>query len=427
MESSPRVQTESKRIPKRCVNLDWLEVHAREPIGIPHDSMYFRECGFIVHEREYGTRVYKEMFVLEGMDGENLIEVRRNPSSQGQFGIHDAEECHIRLVNRACYFDNAAEAFDEFLRLHGYRDVRISRVDICLDFVSFDKGDDPQAFVRRYFKHKYAKINQGNISSHGADTWNGQEWNSLSWGSKTSSVGTKMYNKTMELFDPKTKSFKKPYIRYAWYVCGLVDDWQNVTKDGKEVNVWRVEFSLKSSVKNWVPIELDGEPRKIQSLKNTLECYMGRERLLVMFASLANHYFHFKKYKQGKRKDRCQDKVLFEFDGIQTTYKVGRNDYAVGSGERKQDKYFRLIESLKQYQTIHPSMEVSKACQILIGSMEIDNMRNDLACPWSSDELDEIRKLMRLAKDTQEMSVEAAMAEIKALLKINERTLSFSR
>ena len=63
---SPRRQTEKSCTPKRCVNLDWLEVHAREPIGQPHNADYFREYGCEVQEREYGTRVYKEMFVILG-------------------------------------------------------------------------------------------------------------------------------------------------------------------------------------------------------------------------------------------------------------------------------------------------------------------------------------------------------------------------
>lgn len=425
MESSLSAQTATRPTQKRCVNIDWLEVHAREPIGIPHDAAYFLAHGFVVHEREYGTRVYREMFVLEGTDGESLLEVRRNPASQGTNGIHDPNECHIRLVNRTCYYDNAAAAFDEFLRLHGYFDVRISRIDICLDFVTFDKGDNPQAFVRRYFRHKYAKINQGNISGHGSDNWSGQEWNSLSWGSKSSCIGTKLYNKTMELYDQKEGSFRKPYIRYAWFLCGLVDDWQNVTKDGEEVQVWRVEFSIRSSVKNWVPIELNGEARNFQSLKNTLDCYMGRDRLLVMFASLANHYFHFKKFKQGKRKDRCPDKVLFDFSGIQLTYKIGRPDYNVGSGDKKLQRYFRLIERLKEYKMLHANIEVAKACQILIESMEEDNLRSDLTTPWSREELAEIKRLMKLRSSNQEMSLEAAMSEIKALLKINDKTARF--
>ena len=253
--------------PTRCINLDWLEVHTYEPLLQPHDANYFRSCGYVVHEREYGTRVYREMFVLDGSDGLPLLEVRRNPASSGLKGIHSPNECHIRLVNRACYFDNAADFLDRFLITHEYYDVRISRVDICLDFATFDFGDDPAAFVRRYFHRKYSKINQGRIHAHGSDTWTGQDWNSLSWGSKTSCVSTKLYNKTLELYDPKFNVFAKPYIRVAWQKCGIVDDWEHVTKNGELVNVWRVEFSLTSAVKKWVKIDLDGDAHHPQSLR----------------------------------------------------------------------------------------------------------------------------------------------------------------
>lgn len=419
----PNTRTTLGTMKKRCVNIDWLEVHAREPVSTPLNAEYYRDRGYIVHEREYGTRVYKEMFVLEGTDGEPLLEIRRNPASQGLNGIHDPNECHIRLVNRTCYFDDAAASFDLFLRSGGYTDIRISRVDICMDFVSFDQGDDPQAFVRRYFRHKYAKINQGRISGHGDDTWTGQEWNSLSWGSKHSSVTTKMYNKTMELYDPKSDSFGKPYIRQAWQICGFIDDWQRCTLDGEPVQVWRVEFSLCSAVKGWIPIEIDGKDKNYQSIKNTLECYTGRDRILVMFASLANHYFRFKKYKQGKRKDRCKDKVLFDFTSAQVTYKIGHDGYAAGSGKKFMDQYWKLITKLKAYQHCHTMPEIYKACEILINSMTQENIRHDMASPWSQQELTFIRTLMSYKTEHPDLSVEVAMKEIKNLLKLTDRTI----
>lgn len=424
MENSVNTPTEYLSTNRRCINLDWLEVHAREPVNIAMDAEFFRNQGLVVREREYGTRVYREMFVIDGTDGEPIIEVRRNPASQGLNGIHDATECHIRMVNRGCYFDNAAEAFNKFLRDFGYVEWRISRVDICLDFTQFDKGDDPQAFVRRYFKHKYAKINQGRISSHGDDGWSGQEWNSLSWGSKSSTITTKMYNKTMELYDTKTGAFKKPYIRQAWLLAGLIDDWQRCTKNGEKVNVWRVEFSIRSAVKNWVPIEIDGVHKNYQSLKNTLECYMGRDKLLVMFASLANHYFRFKKWDANKRKDRCPDKILFDFSGVQRTYKIGRNDYAAASGSSMRERYARLIEKIRAYQLSHNAMEIHKACEVLISAMTEEDFRGDLANPWSEEELFTMKKLVELRGNDASMTYEVAMSEIKRLLAINNRTIN---
>lgn len=423
MEQSANAVTEKLCSQVRCVNLDWVEVHAREPIGHPRDALYYINQGYNVRVRDYGTRVYRQMFTIMASMDEPLLEIRRDPASQGLTGIHDTNECHIRLSNRTCYFDNAAFLLSQFLEKHGYTDIRISRIDLCLDFVRFDKGDDPAAFVRRYFKHRYAKINQGRISGHGEDTWSGQEWNSLSWGSKTSAVTTKLYNKTLELYDAKLDKFKKPYIREAWFRCGMIDDIQRVTKEGERVNVWRVEFSLRSAVKNWIPIELDGVSHRYQSLRNTLDVYDGRDKILVMFASLANHYFHFKKYVEGKRKDRCEDKILFDFSCVQLTYKIGKPDTALGSGQSFVARYNRLIEKIKAYQETHYGAELHKACDILIQSITEENLRSDLANPWSREELQFLRELIRVRTTDKSLTYDAAVSEVKKLLNITDRTI----
>lgn len=410
----------------RCVNLDWLEVHAREPFGQPRDCIYYYQKGYNYRKREYGTRVYREMFTLLAPNDEPLLEIRRNPASQGIKGIHDPNECHIRLCNRTCYFDNAASFLQNFLETNGYTDVRISRVDICLDFDVFDKGDVPQAFVRRYFRHKYAKINQGRLASHGEDTWTGQEWNSISWGSRSSAVTTKLYNKTLELYDLKSDTFAKPYIREAWFRCGLIDDIQRVTKDGEKVDIWRVEFSLCSAIKNWVPITLDGDDKKYQSLRNTLDVYDSREKLLVMFASLAQHYFHFKKYKNGTRKDRCRDKVLFDFSGQQLVYKIGRKDTALGSGSTYKSLFQRLISKLRAYEMSHSLPEIHKACEVLISSITEETQRQDLANPWSHEELDFLRKLIFVRTSDPSLTYDAAVEVTKHILGIKDRTLKLS-
>ena len=393
-KKSDRKPTETPSTRKRCVNLDWLEVHAREPVGQPHTADYFRSCGCLVKEREYGTRVYREMFVIMGPDGLPEIEVRRNPASSGLNGIHDSEETHIRIVNRLCYFDDTAEKFKNWLRNHHYTDIRISRVDICLDFVRFDFGDEPAKFVRRYLKHKYAKINQGNINVHGSDAWEGQDWNSLKWGSPLSIVSTKMYNKTLELKDTKTNHFAKPYIRQAWLLCGFIDDMQHVTLHGKEVQVWRVEFSLKSAKINWAPIELDGKPNKKYSLRNTLDVYAGREKLLTMFASLSRHYFRFKKYKKGVRKDRCEDKKLFDFSGEQIVYKLTSENEVCGNGDKNLQRFSRLLQLLQEYDMTRFNEEQKQAVQTIINALKEDNINSDLARPWSAEDRAIIRALL---------------------------------
>lgn len=408
---------------KRCVNLDWLELHAYEPIMTSLNATYFRSKGYHVEEREYGTRVYREMFTLLDHHGNGMIEIRRNPASQGVGGIHAFNECHIRLTNRTCYWDNAAQMLNEFVTLHQYYNVRISRVDLCLDFSTFDKGDDPAAFVRRYFKHKYAKINQGRIHSHGEDTWSGQEWNSLSWGSKSSPVSTKMYDKTLELYVPKFDTYKKPYIRQAWLLSGLIDDIDRCTLNGEKQRIWRVEFSLTSAVRNWVPIELNGVAKNYQSLHNTLDVYSSRDRILVMFASLAHHYFHFKYYEEGKRKDRCKDKKLFVWKDNEVVYKIGRPNTALGTGDKNFDKWNRLLTMLEQYRPLLANSEQIDACNLVMDCIKDEVTRGNLNNPYSTRELTELKMLFLVRFDHPEFTYDFALDFVREMMNITKKTL----
>ena len=408
---------------KRCVNLDWLELHAFEPPSKTLDAKYFRAKGYHVEEREYGTRVYREMFTILDHHGYGMIEVRRNPSSQGENGIHQFNECHLRLTNRTCYWDNAADMFSKFIMQHQYYNVRISRVDLCMDFSTFDKGDDPADFVRRYFSHRYAKINQGRIHSHGEDTWSGQEWNSLSWGSKTSPVSTKMYDKTMELYNAKLDVYKKPYIREAWLHCGLIDDIDRCTLKGEQQRIWRVEFSLTSAVKNWVPIELDGIQYKYQSLRNTLDIYTSRDKILTMFASLSRHYFRFKYYEEGKRKDRCKDKILFEWSEIEHTYKIDRPNSALGTGHKLFDKWNRLLTMLEPFRPNLDTDDKRQAFDVIVNAIKDEIMRSNLVNPFAKQELEELKKMIEVRINYPQFSYDVALNYVKTLLGINDKTL----
>lgn len=306
---------------KRCVNLDWLEVFCNETKDQPRDVKYFQSLGWDVHVRDYGTPQYKEMFTLYD-SGYPFIEIRRNPYSLKKMGgIFEETACHIRLSNFACYSISPIDDLRKFLIINEYKLKAISRVDICLDFNYFDKGDDPQRIIQRYMKGELSKINQCNVAAHGKDQWDGRNWNSLSWGAKKSMISTKIYNKQLEL----NQNRDKPYIRQQWKEAGLITD----IKD-KETDIWRIEFSIKTEAKKWVMLvdESKVKPREI-AMPSTLSTYDNRIKLMCLFYSLSTHYFHFKyveKDEKGnlKRKDRCRDKVLFINDEHYCVYQAKR-------------------------------------------------------------------------------------------------------
>lgn len=377
---------------KRCVNIDWLEVYALEPISQPHNADYFVQLGWWVERREYGTRVYAEMFTLKDEYGYKVIEVRRAPMSSGGDGILPPNACHIRLTNRACYFKDAAAYMARFLQQYSYTFQRISRVDVCLDFERFDRGDMPQRFLQRYVEGKYSKINQAEVRAHGADTWERRQWTSLAWGSKKSAISTKFYCKTKELQEVKDK----PYIRWAWFCAGLVDDPVKMVKRSEQGEyspvIWRVEFSIKSDVKNWFTYEKNGNQREKRSMRNTLDMYDTTEKLLVMFDSLQRHYFHFKKFTEGRTKYECPDKILFDFGTTEITYKPQHT----ASDKPKATDEERLLKYLKRYDLLHPTESTHAHALAIIQALETNNERRLLQNPYDSVLLAAMQKCIAL-------------------------------
>lgn len=403
----------------RCVNLDWLEVFCFES-GEPHDASYFRRAGFLVEERDYGTRIYHEMFTLLDSDGHPLLEVRRRPKSD----LIPFNSTHIRLVNRSCYLDHAAQMMQQFLVKFAYVFQRISRVDVCMDFVRFDDNTIPRVFMQRYMRGKFSKINQANIHSHGSDRWTGRVWNSVSWGSPSSMISTKFYNKTLELYDPKTDSFSKPHIRYAWLQCGLIDDMDRCTLQGVPQEIWRVEFSIKSSVKRWCVIELNGKNKAYQSLHNTLDVYDSKEKLLTMFAALQYHYFHFKRYVPDKRKDLCPDRNLFNFSQVQQCVKPEHPD---AIAERKPDGHLLvLIKDLRNYILTADSLEARNQAAHLLKILEQVQLRQEMAKPYDRETRLALQLLLhRRQAGEAAATFDAVLAEVSEVLKLNEKTMPF--
>ena len=277
----------------RCVNIDWLEVYVFEPLLSPITADVYRQKGFRVVEREYGTKIYSEVFTVYEGEFELLI-VQRQPQSDKRLGgILPPGSCHIRMHNRFCYQRACVMWFRQLLSELNYTFRSIKRVDLCIDFNRFDNGERPANFATKYIRGDYVKICQPKISAHGTDNWDSREWNSFAWGSPSSNVRTRFYNKSLEMREQAIK----PWIVDAWLAAGLsLDD-----------DVWRVEFEItKCTNTMW---EDEG-----CTLGLFLTSIDTEEKIAALAQVYCSHYFRFKIYEEGKRKDRCKDKVLFKID-----------------------------------------------------------------------------------------------------------------
>lgn len=304
-----------------CINIDWLECYCLE-IGEPHDIDYFGRCGFFVKLRDYGTRHWVEVFTIYDTKGDPFMEVRRHPRSQtGKHTILPDNACTLRLVNRYCYFDNAAEIMLEFITRYQYEFRRIFRMDLCCDFERFDSGDYPDKVVKRILAHTYAKVYQAKRTVHGDDRWNGSIDNSLSWGNKNSMIVTRFYNKTMEL---EEQGFHKPWIIQAWFEFGLIDNPMTITRKNSKgedyrPDIWRLEFQINSSARGYVQIDTD---RNKFWLEHNLEIYLTRDHLVQPYSVLQQHYFQWRIFQKGKRKYDCPEKKLFVWENVELGYKL---------------------------------------------------------------------------------------------------------
>lgn len=402
---------------KRCINIDWLEVHVLEDnMNYPHDAYFFRREGWRVEQRDYGTRVYNEMFTLYDVHDEPFLEIRRAPKSSDELhGVLDINSCHIRLTNRSCYFPNAVQLLRDFLSRYGYEFRRIFRIDLCMDFERFDLGDDPQKFIVRYLHHRFSKINQCNRTTRGTDRWDGCEDNYISWGQPKSMVSTKLYNKSKEL----AEVHMKPYIVQSWLEAGLITNpitMVKVRKDGTQYKpvIWRVEFSIKSGNAGWAIIEdCNGAKNKRKPIAHSLSNYDTPEKLLQMYASLAHHYFHFKVFEPGVRKDRCKDKVLFNFNLAKD--EVLKLSHVASSVPLPTDEE-RLRRALERYREKHFEDNVRKAISVLLENIDHTQLTTLASVRWNVDEIRELRAILRRRMELPEEDYQVCVDTIRRLM-----------
>ena len=259
-------------------------------------------------------------------------------------GIMQDGSCHIRLCNESCYHDNPIDEIRTFILTYDFVYKSIARIDICLDFNTFDNGWTPQRFINSYMRSHISKVNQTNVSCHGSDNWDGRSFNSLKWGAVTSPISTKLYNKTLEMKQGEDKS----YIR-QWWQCGgdfvgMAIKPEDVTGLDMTKEVWRLEFSIKAQA----------QARKRKSgneEKFTLHLfdYDTKEKLWQRFCELYEMYFDFRKKeyvydekkqeRHLKRKYDCKRIKLFDFSDRCIKYKPARKPRQ----KKRPDRIYKIM------------------------------------------------------------------------------------
>lgn len=306
------------------LNIDWLslfctltadyveeddEKPGTQPKFLFKDERLPEIDGYTYEVAPHGTRQFKRLLTIR-IGKEELCELQMIPASE----ILPPFSAMVKFANRVLYDVQWQYKVMRFIALHQIRVERVSRVDLCADFLGFEnypchdfitdflslrlrrigRGDGGAYFTHRSVVDKKSKCSTARL-----------QYSGLSFGSHSSDVRTYLYDKTKEL----SEVHDKPHIRDTWVAAGIVspDDfkvqWQKETAQGIHTfwanpnppHVWRLEVSIKGDgirFKN----KQTGQEEEI-----TLNALFNPENVSLYYFTMIRYYFQFIKNREGIR------------------------------------------------------------------------------------------------------------------------------
>lgn len=284
-----------------AVNVDWLQVFCHDRNAGFLNVIYSERADYEFKLLPHQSRHFKEIWEVVNQDGDKYATIQRMPHSS----IISSDGCIIQLANRELYKAFYMSTFILFLNTHNFIYKSISRLDVCFDSNHLYNGLSHSNLIKRIMSGTYLKSNQSRVKwnfTSIANVGKPMECNSCSFGSLSSSVSSKMYNKSLEMREQKNK----PYIEENWLHNGL-----DTTLD-----VWRIEISIKSDAATSIVADT-GEVFKL-----TPDSVKNQKTVEDVFFSYAKKYFAFKKNDGTKNKTRMPDVQLFPKDRKPTLHPV---------------------------------------------------------------------------------------------------------
>lgn len=327
-----------------AINVDWLQVFCHDLNKDRLNVIYYGHSAYEFVLLPHGSRHFKEIWEVIDSDGEKYAVIQRIPHSS----IISADGAIVQLCNRELYRPYFASNFITFLAMHKFKYKSISRLDICFDSNNLLNGLRHSSLIKKIMNEKVLKNNQSKVQwnfSVVANIGKPMECNSCSFGSKSSSVSTKMYNKTLEMKEQK----KKPYIIESWGYNGIDID----------SDVWRIEISIKSDATTTIRTDTGEIFRLIP------DAFKMQSVIEDVFFSYAAKYFAFKRNDGKKNKTRMKDFEIFPKERTMTIHPVRiTNEKDSGRSDRIFLKKLHTLLSDSEHmdkQTWDAIIEVSNA------------------------------------------------------------------
>ena len=305
---------------EKIINIDWLS--------------FFCQCGepvnfddYTLELKTYGTQIFeKAADVIQ--NNEVVAIVLWQPRS----AILAQNSAMIKLKNRQLYNEKWHQIFTDIEAAWFCHDIKISRIDICADFVSFKNGLFPKTLISNFLTQKFVKVGRGNFKVIGEQK-KYINYQYLRFGSGSSDISAYLYNKSTELKEVKDK----PYIRELWH---------NLNNQNNR-NIWRLEFSLKG--KSLKIVDTINGDYVVDSFKSLTD----KQLIANIYSFMVKKYFSFVIPETQKNKHRWKKLILFDDEDCH--FEIV--DFALKSDTSRKHKIFltnlvaleKEMRSLKSY------------------------------------------------------------------------------
>ena len=224
----------------QVVSLDWVAYSVTlawsyEERSIGHAILH-APPGYVIVECKHGTPQYKRRYYLQTKEGDKIATLLLEPHS----AIIDKRDMYVEIANPVLYQDGGPQRVHDLIaQVHEHSFRSLSRLDVACDFQPDQHQQEVIAGLEdmRYYvqgKREGAQFHDYHLPAAGGVI--SKRARCLSWGSKQSAMKWKLYNKTLELYQPDSRGnywCTKPYIPETWRRHGM-----------GHTNVWRLEASL---------------------------------------------------------------------------------------------------------------------------------------------------------------------------------------
>lgn len=221
-----------------------------------------------------------------------------------------------------------------FIESANLKVINTSRLDICVDFETFDDGSTAWDVMNNLVTNKWWRI--GRTKYHLiAKQKRINDYQYLRFGSYASDISVYLYNKSLEMREVKQKN----YILQKWEEVGL----------GEKRDVWRVEFSMSGNRAKIIHKQ-EGVIRYKES-----NDFLDENNLNQMFEMLHQKYFDFRENEGSTHKIRMKKINLFEKKATMYDLFIDRHD----NESTRSDKIFinKMISVYDELRDINNEFE----------------------------------------------------------------------